>query len=197
LKPVTKYYYQLQASNSGGAAKGVIDSFTTLKGAQTITFTQPPTAVRYGAKITLSAKASSGLPVTFKILSGPGEVSGTTLTFTGVGTVEIAAYQAGNASYNEAARVTRNVAVDKAILTVTAANKSMTKGGKVPALTWTMTGFVNSQTQATATKGLPAISTTATSMSAAAHYPITVTIGKLTATNYAFKFVNGVLTVSP
>jgi subtilase family serine protease len=197
LKPVTKYYYQLQASNSGGTAKGVIDSFTTLKGTQTITFTQPTTPVRYGTKITLAAKASSGLAVAFKVLSGPATVSGTTLTFTGVGTVVIAANQAGNTSYNGASRVTRYVAVDKAILTVTAANKSMTKGGTVPALTWTMTGFVNGQTRATATKGSPAISTTATSTSAAGHFSITVTIGKLTATNYVFKFVNGVLTVNP
>ena len=65
---------------------------------QTISFSVQPTAVK-GDTITLSATASSGLPVTFSVSSGPGTISGSTLTVTDVGTVSIAATQGGNRSY--------------------------------------------------------------------------------------------------
>ncbi len=51
---------------------------------------------------TLSAKASSELPVTFKVVSGPATVNGNKITLTGEGTVNLQAYQAGNATYNPA-----------------------------------------------------------------------------------------------
>src|SRR5208282_1300996 len=75
--------------------------------------------VTYGVSpITLTATASSGLPVTFSIVSGPGTVSGSTLTITGVGTVVVAANQAGNANYAAAAQVTQSVVVNKAAQTI-------------------------------------------------------------------------------
>jgi len=82
---------------------------------QAINFTAPTSSAGYGASaITLSATATSGLPVTFSIVSGPGELSGTNnsqLTLTGVGTVVVAANQAGNATYAPAAQVTESVSV--------------------------------------------------------------------------------------
>ncbi len=47
----------------------------------------------------LTATASSGLPVTFSVLSGPATISGNTLTLTGVGTVTVEAKQDGNYSF--------------------------------------------------------------------------------------------------
>jgi arabinogalactan endo-1,4-beta-galactosidase/N-acetylneuraminic acid mutarotase len=86
------------------------------KAAQTITFTQPTSPVTYGVKpITLSATASSGLAVSFSVVSGPGTVSGTdnsTLTITGAGTVVVAANQAGNANYSAAPQVERSIIVN-------------------------------------------------------------------------------------
>jgi YD repeat-containing protein len=68
--------------------------------------------VTYGvAPITLTATASSGLPVTFSVLSGPATVSGSTLTITGAGTVVVAANQAGNSNYAAAAQVTQTITV--------------------------------------------------------------------------------------
>jgi hypothetical protein len=49
--------------------------------------------------------------VTFDVVSGPGSVSGNTLTITGVGTVVVAANQAGNTNYSAAAEVTRSIVV--------------------------------------------------------------------------------------
>ena len=66
----------------------------------------------YGVSpITLSATASSGLPVTFSVVSGSGTISGNILTITGVGTVEVAADQSGNADYAAAKEVTHNIVV--------------------------------------------------------------------------------------
>ena len=87
---------------------------------QTITFTAPATPIVYSATpITLSATASSGLPVTFSVKSGPATVSGNALTLTGVGTVVIAADQAGNSTYSAATEVTQSIVVTQASQTIT------------------------------------------------------------------------------
>jgi hypothetical protein len=83
---------------------------------QTITFVPLTSPVVNGASpITLSATASSGLSVVFSVISGPGTVAGNVLTITGVGTVVIAANQAGNGSYNSALQVVNSVVVTSAI----------------------------------------------------------------------------------
>jgi len=79
---------------------------------------------------------------------------------------------------------------------VTANNLTMKGGGKVPTLTWIMTGFVNGDTRDSSTAGWPALSTSATSKSAPGTYPITVTAGTLQSGNYSFTLVSGTLTVT-
>lgn len=64
-----------------------------------------------GAPFKISATASSGLPVSFNIVSGPATVSGNTVTILGVGSVLIEASQPGNATYNPAPASTKNFAV--------------------------------------------------------------------------------------
>ena len=87
---------------------------------QTITFTPPISPVMYGAKpISLTATATSGLPVAFSVLSGPGMVNGRILTITGVGTITVAANQSGNADYAAAPQVTQRVGVNTAATTLT------------------------------------------------------------------------------
>jgi len=78
---------------------------------QTITFLQPATPEDAGTSALLNATASSGLPVTFSIVSGPATVSGSVVTYTGAGVVVIEADQAGNASYSAAAPVQQSVTV--------------------------------------------------------------------------------------
>jgi len=185
------------AEAAGYANSSVASATYTIVKKQTIDFNQPTSPVAYGVKpIALSAKASSGLAVTFSVVSGPAAVSGDKLTITGAGTVVVAANQAGNANYTAAPQVTRAITVNKAKLTVTAKNLSMKQGAAVPTFTYTMTGFVNGDKQAKATTGAPRLTTTATSKSAAGSYPITVTAGTLAATNYSFIFVSGKLTVT-
>jgi hypothetical protein len=89
--------------------------------------------------------------------------------------------------------------VNKAHLTITADAQSKTYGDANPALTATITGFVNGDT-ASVVSGRPTLSTTATASSAVGSYPIKVVdAGTLGATNYDFpaaKFANGTLTVT-
>ena len=76
-------------------------------------------AHHYGETLALSAKASSGLPVTFRLKSGPAVLSGTLLTLTGTGTVVVEANQKGNAGYYAAATVSQSFTVIKAAQSIT------------------------------------------------------------------------------
>jgi hypothetical protein len=88
---------------------------------QTITFTPPSSPVTYGVSpITLSATGGgSGNPVVISVVSGPGTISGSVLTITGVGTIVIAANQAGNTYYTAATQVTQTIVVNQATPTIT------------------------------------------------------------------------------
>ncbi len=89
-----------------------------------------------------------------------------------------------------------SVHVNPATLTVTANNQTKMFGVAVPALTATITGFVDGQTLATSgVTGQAVCTTTATATSPVGTYPITCQAGTLHATNYAFTFVAGALTV--
>ena len=117
-------------------------SQTVAIASQTITFTPLSSSVVYGvAPIALPATASSGLTVKFSVLSGPGTISGSTLTITGAGTVVVAANQAGNADYTAAAQVTQTVVVDRATpaITLTSSAATITHGSSVT-FTATLTG---------------------------------------------------------
>ncbi len=168
---------------------------------QTIDFpTFDPATVTYGASpITLAATASSGLGVNYAVASGPGTISGSQLVVIGAGTIVVTASQAGNNQYTAAAPVSQSLIVDPAPLTVTANDASKLVGALLPIFTATIAGLVNGDTQTTSGvySGKPAFSTTATTNSVAGSYPITVSIGTLTAANYTFTtFVPGTLTVT-
>ncbi|MDQ3918921.1 MAG: Ig-like domain repeat protein, partial [Acidobacteriota bacterium] len=84
------------------------------KADQTIDFA-PLAGKTYGdPDFALSATASSGLPVSFAILSGPATVSGNTVHITGAGTVTIHATQDGDSNYNAAPNSDRSFEVAKA-----------------------------------------------------------------------------------
>ncbi len=108
----TTYYFRLDASNAIGTSTGSILKFTTARESQTISFRQPSSPVKPGAKVTLSAKASSGLPITFVVLQGHAKVSGAVLTLTGTGTVVVEATQPGNSAYMAAPPVKHSIVVN-------------------------------------------------------------------------------------
>jgi hypothetical protein len=101
-----------QAGNTTyNAAPQVTQNITVGKGSQTITLSVPTSITRpaTGAAI---ATATSGLAVTLTSeTSSVCTISGTTVTGIAAGTCTIAANQAGNANYNAAAQVTKNITV--------------------------------------------------------------------------------------
>src|SRR6266545_3466477 len=108
----------ITASQGGSAvfapATGVTRSFEVRAGpaAQTITFSQPP-AAKVGAPVTLSASATSGLPVTFTSDTPPVcTVSGSAVTTAAAGTCTITASQAGSPRSAPATGVTQSFQVN-------------------------------------------------------------------------------------
>lgn len=79
-----------------------LDPDFTIKQSQKIIFDEIGEKKFGDGPIELSAVASSGLAVTFEVVSGPATISGSTLTITGSGSVTVRATQAGNDNYNEA-----------------------------------------------------------------------------------------------
>lgn len=72
-------------------------------GFQAITFPQIPDKLTTDAPFDLTASASSGLPVSYEIVSGPASVSGNTVTLDGVaGEVTVKASQGGDGTYEPA-----------------------------------------------------------------------------------------------
>lgn len=97
---------------------------------QTITGFLPPLTATYGdGPITLTATASSGLPVNFSVISGPGSINGNILTITGAGTIQLIASQSGNATYSAAPSLTAGMMVAKAAAAVTLGSLSQTYNG--------------------------------------------------------------------
>jgi hypothetical protein len=81
---------------------------------QSISFSPPITAE--SMSVPLSASASTGLPVSFELASGPGTLNGNTLTFTGPGFVAVRAVQPGDAATAPALPVVRIIETPHAIL---------------------------------------------------------------------------------
>ena len=69
-------------------------------------------------EVGLGAVASSGLPVGYAVVSGPGTVSGNVLSFSGPGTVRVSAGQAGNGDWAPAQSVEIEVVAGKATASV-------------------------------------------------------------------------------
>ena len=123
LAPGTTYYYRLRAQNASGtgANSGTI-AVTTLKADQTISGFLPANSSAFLTtdEVGLSATASSGLSVTFTVVSGHATIADdTNLTFTGDGEVKVVASQAGNDNWNPAPDVTHTFNVGKATPVVT------------------------------------------------------------------------------
>ena len=162
---------------------------------QTISFTAIPNHIYGDAAFTVSAVASSALPVTYSVKSGNATISGSTVTITGIGTVVIAADQTGNAGFNPATTATQSFTIAKGVLTVTAQNASSAAGAAIVPLSSVTTGFVYNDL-ASVLSGAPALSTTATTASIIGTYPISIAAGTLAATNYTFNLVAGTYTIT-
>jgi Big-like domain-containing protein len=132
------------------AAPQVQQSFAVGKGDQTITFTStaPVGAKVGGPTYNVTATADSGLTVALTIDASASSVctiSGSTVSFIGVGTCVIDANQAGDANYNAATQVQQSFPVAKGDQTISFTSTAPV-GAKVGGPTYNVT--------ATATSGL-------------------------------------------
>ncbi|MDB6028590.1 MAG: regulator of chromosome condensation, partial [Verrucomicrobiales bacterium] len=184
---------QLTAS-AAGLSNAVSDFFSVLpKTNQTITFFADIPAKVYGdGAFTVTATASSGLPVTFSIVSGPATNSGNLVTITGAGTVVVRASQSGNVDYLATPNLDQTFSVARRPLTATADNASRNYGDANPTFTGSITGVTNSDSITASFSSL------ATLGSLPGTYAITVTLndpnGRIE--NYLVTKQNGTLTVN-
>ncbi len=116
-----------------GPASNSIE-FINDAGVQTISFPAIPSTTYGDAAFRLTATASSGLPVTYRVISGPVSIIGDTVFINGAGTALIEATQPGNLNYQAAPAVTQSFTINKAVATVVLSNLNRVYDGsaKIP-----------------------------------------------------------------
>lgn len=134
----------------------------------------------------LSASASSGLPVSFTV-SGECTVAVSTLTITGAGTCTVTAHQAGNANYAPAPDVSQSFAIAKAWATITVGTE------------YTFDGTAKSATIITSPAGLTEVTVTYSQNGSPVDAPINAGTYQVLATldnpNYQASEASGTLTI--
>jgi spore germination protein GerM len=103
-------------------------ALATLK-PQTLTFNLPASLHLSEGPLSLTASASSGLPVSFALISGPAVLQGNALTFSGPGIVQIEARQDGEGNYAAARPVRRSLTVKANPSGLTLSNLTQTYDG--------------------------------------------------------------------
>jgi alpha-tubulin suppressor-like RCC1 family protein len=148
-----------QAGNANyNAATQATQIFSVGQASQSITLGAAPNQLVFGGTGTLSATASSGLPVTFNSLTtSVCTVSSNTVSAIAVGTCTITVDQSGNANYSAAPQVQQSFKVGLAVQTITFTSPIPT-GATVGGSTYTPT--------ATATSGLPVVLSVSSSTTA-------------------------------
>jgi hypothetical protein len=146
--------------------------------------TLPALTASYSGLVNGDTPASLATPATLTTVQASSHVGSYTITASAARDPDYAiTYAAGT------------LTLTPATLVVTADDKSKVYGQANPALTASYSGFANGDTAA-ALSGSPALSTGAGQYSAPGTYAITIGAGTLADPDYAFQFVDGVLTVS-
>jgi lysophospholipase L1-like esterase len=87
-------------------------TFEILPGSQAIEFDPPPVLRADDAPVSLTASASSGLPVSIELVSGPASLDASVLTLNGQpGIVEVRATQPGNDNWQPAEPASRSIEI--------------------------------------------------------------------------------------
>ena len=155
--------------------------------------------------ITTGTLANGDIAVFNETYDNKNQGTGKTMTPAVVSIVDaLSASMAAN--YNVTLSSSINGVINKAPLTLRADDKTRKYGENNPVLTVSYSGFVNNEDSVTSGikgvngTGIPSATTTASQYSPVSPptYPITAGIGKLaSSSNYAYNFVNGVLTITP
>lgn len=113
--------YTVSYTNTCGAGPASFPVVMITLQDQTINFDTLPSKTFGVRAFKLNANASSGLPVSFDVISGPANISADSLYITGAGIITIRARQAGNLNFNPAS-TQRTFTVSKAPATITLSN---------------------------------------------------------------------------
>ena len=157
----TTYLGSLSAFNRSGANSWLIGSawnpvslrnatmtihyWLPSKLSQTLNF-EPLADVTYGVQdLSLTASASSGLPVAWEVASGPGQITGSSLKVLGVGSIVVRASQTGDSVWFAAQPLERTMVVAKKALSVGEATvvAKAYDGTTSAAITGTLSGVLN------------------------------------------------------
>ncbi len=103
--------YDVVVTNAYGTATSRSAVIALNQQAQTITFAALADVPFSATPLTLNATATSGLTVTFSVVSGPASITGNQLTLLGTGAITVRATQPGNGSYLAATPVERTFSV--------------------------------------------------------------------------------------
>ncbi|MBZ5523970.1 MAG: DUF11 domain-containing protein [Acidobacteriia bacterium] len=179
------------------------------------TLTVSPATGSFGGLAVLSAtlRRSNGTAVAGKTVtfSFNGAVAGTAVTNNigqailtisvagtplGVYPGAISASFAGDAAFAPSTGL-GDLTVNKAVLTIIPSSTARVYGDPNPAsFPYNISGFLNGDTAAVVS-GTTTCSTAATVLSPVGHYPITCTLGTLSAANYTFALLPGTLQINP
>ncbi len=108
-----------QAGNDLYQAASVTQTVTVAKAVQSLAWS-PESGLTYRTNlIGLDAKASSGLPASYRVVSGPAVIVAGQLSLTGVGSVVVAADQAGDANWLAAMAITNRFTIGRGVQVVT------------------------------------------------------------------------------
>ncbi|MHB8524432.1 MAG: beta strand repeat-containing protein, partial [Limisphaerales bacterium] len=103
----------LQAGDDDYIAESQQQTFTVFPGNQTITFDPVSNKLTSDPAFALNATASSGLDVTYSVVTGRVTLDGANVTLTGPGLVTVTASQSGEPNYNPATSVTQSFFVSR------------------------------------------------------------------------------------
>jgi len=161
---------------------------------QSISFSALPAKTYGDSSFALSATANSGLTVSYSSSdTSVATVAGSTVTILKAGSSVITASQSGGSGYAAATSVPQTLTVNRKAATVTAEAKSKTYGSANPALTYTTSTLVGSDTLS----GSLATSATANSSVSGSPYTITQgTVNNANNPNYDISYTSANLTVN-
>jgi sugar lactone lactonase YvrE len=174
----------LQVNNPSIVYGGVLTGSVTVA-PQSGTGTPTGSATFFSGAKTLGSCTLAGGVCSFSLTGVPAGFQSVLASYNGDST-----FSAGNST-----GVSINVA--RAVLAVTANSFTIPIGAAVPAYTYTVTGFGNGDTQASALTGAPTLTGSAANSNTAGTFPISITTGTLAAANYNFTFSGGLLRIVP
>ena len=177
------------SANASGAL-----SFTIGQGQASVpTITNLPSSATYGAAYSATVSSTGdGVRSVTSLSSGVCTANGLAVTYVSPGICILVAHVATSSNYLGATGLSQSFTVLPATLTITASSPQVSFGASAPAISYTVSGYVNGQ-GASVILAAPTCTSTAKAHPAGGTY-VTSCSGA-GAINYVFTYVSGILTV--